>query len=78
MTKLTPTPVPRAPTGSLQWDEANIALTEIQKDSLMKINEPKTPFVRYNAETDTVEGGAYSSGIAPYDLTSRCSRYTFS
>lgn len=23
----------------------------------MKINEPKTPFVRYNAETDTVEGG---------------------
>jgi protein phosphatase inhibitor 2 len=44
---------------SLQWDEANIALTEIQKDSLMKIDEPKTPFVRYNAETDTVEGGAY-------------------
>ncbi|CAK5275295.1 unnamed protein product [Mycena citricolor] len=41
---------------SLQWDEANIALTEIQKDSLMKITEPKTPYVRYNAETDTVEG----------------------
>lgn len=43
---------------SLQWDEANIALTEIQKDSLMKITEPKTPYVRYNAETDEVEGGA--------------------
>lgn len=42
---------------SLQWDEANIALTELQKDSLMKITEPKTPYVRYNAETDTVEGG---------------------
>ena len=42
---------------SLQWDEANIALTEIQKDSLMKITEPKTPFVRYNAETDEIEGG---------------------
>ncbi|KAF9450679.1 hypothetical protein P691DRAFT_664822, partial [Macrolepiota fuliginosa MF-IS2] len=42
----------------LQWDEENLALTEIQKDSLMKITEPKTPFVRYNAETDTVEGGA--------------------
>lgn len=42
---------------SLQWDEANIALTEIQKDSLMKITEPKTPYVRYNAETDEVEGG---------------------
>jgi len=41
---------------SLQWDEANIALTEIQKDSLMKITEPKTPFVRYNAETDEIEG----------------------
>jgi protein phosphatase inhibitor 2 len=40
----------------LQWDEANIALTEIQKDSLMKITEPKTPFVRYNAMTDEVEG----------------------
>ena len=42
---------------SLQWDEENIALTEIQKDSLMKITEPKTPYVRYNAELDTVEGG---------------------
>ncbi|KAF8214051.1 hypothetical protein K438DRAFT_1915207 [Mycena galopus ATCC 62051] len=51
---------PQAPgaTGghSLQWDEENLALTEIQKDSLMKITEPKTPYVRYNAETDTVEG----------------------
>ncbi|THH12267.1 hypothetical protein EW145_g117 [Phellinidium pouzarii] len=27
----------------LQWDEQNLALTEIQKDSLMKITEPKTP-----------------------------------
>ncbi|KAJ7126452.1 hypothetical protein C8R43DRAFT_958186 [Mycena crocata] len=41
---------------SLQWDEENLALTEIQKDSLMKITEPKTPYVRYDAETDTVEG----------------------
>ncbi|KAL0950202.1 hypothetical protein HGRIS_010194 [Hohenbuehelia grisea] len=43
-------------THSLQWDEENIALTEIQKDSLMKITEPKTPYVRYNAELDEVEG----------------------
>ncbi len=43
---------------SLQWDEENIAATEIQKDSLMKIMEPKTPYVRYNAETDTIEGGS--------------------
>ncbi|KAJ7682298.1 hypothetical protein DFH06DRAFT_1075939 [Mycena polygramma] len=49
--------VPGPPGGhSLQWDEENLALTEIQKDSLMKITEPKTPYVRYNAETDTVEG----------------------
>ncbi|KAJ7044805.1 hypothetical protein C8F04DRAFT_1069577 [Mycena alexandri] len=51
------TDTPQAPVGhSLQWDEENLALTEIQKDSLMKITEPKTPYVRYNAETDTVEG----------------------
>ncbi|OCF37029.1 hypothetical protein I317_02648 [Kwoniella heveanensis CBS 569] len=42
----------RVPGEHLQWDEANIALTEIQKDSLMKIDEPKTPFVRYDAEND--------------------------
>jgi len=42
--------------GHLQWDEENIAATEVQKDSLMKITEPKTPYVRYNAETDTIEG----------------------
>jgi len=39
---------------SLQWDEENLSLTEIQKDSLMKITEPKTPYVRYNAETDEI------------------------
>jgi protein phosphatase inhibitor 2 len=40
----------------LQWDEENLALTELQKDSQMKITEPKTPYVRYNAELDEVEG----------------------
>lgn len=40
----------------LQWDEENLALTELQKDSLMKITEPKTPYVRYDAETDTIDG----------------------
>lgn len=44
---------------SLQWDEENLALTELQKDSQMKITEPKTPYVRYNAELDEVEGGTY-------------------
>ena len=43
----------------MQWDEENLALTEAQKDSHMKITEPKTPYVRYNAELDLVESGAY-------------------
>jgi len=52
---------------SLQWDEENLALTEIQKDSLMKITEPKTPFVRYNADTDTIEGDIPGFNLnAPY------------
>ncbi|VDC02047.1 unnamed protein product [Peniophora sp. CBMAI 1063] len=49
-----PTP-PAAPGQHLQWDEENLALTEAQKDSQMKITEPKTPYVRYNAELDEVE-----------------------
>lgn len=39
---------------ALVWDEANLSLNEVQKDSTMKITEPKTPYVRYDAETDTV------------------------
>ena len=49
-------PADRPPSHSLQWDEENLALTEAQKDSQMKITEPKTPYVRYNPETDEVEG----------------------
>jgi len=37
------------------WDEANIMLTESQKDSTMKVNEPKTPFLYYDSDSDTVE-----------------------
>ncbi|CAL1700372.1 unnamed protein product [Somion occarium] len=37
-------PAPQASTAQhLQWDEENLALTEAQKDSQMKITEPKTP-----------------------------------
>ncbi|KAK7696290.1 hypothetical protein QCA50_000944 [Cerrena zonata] len=49
-------PPPSSNPQHLQWDEENLALTEAQKDSQMKITEPKTPYVRYNAETDTFEG----------------------
>lgn len=38
----------------MRWDEANLELTESQKDSTMKVDEPKTPYVRYDAETDQV------------------------
>ncbi|KAI0265988.1 hypothetical protein BC834DRAFT_877231 [Gloeopeniophorella convolvens] len=48
----------------LQWDEANLALTEAQKDSQMKITEPKTPYVRYNAELDEVEGDIPTFNLA--------------
>ncbi|KAK3808798.1 MAG: hypothetical protein J3Q66DRAFT_288424, partial [Benniella sp.] len=36
----------------LKWDEENLAITEAQKDSTMKIDEPRTPFVRYNPALD--------------------------
>lgn len=39
----------RALASSLTWDEENLAATEIGKDSLMKITEPKTPYVRSGA-----------------------------
>ncbi|BGO88518.1 hypothetical protein NBRC10512_003384 [Rhodotorula toruloides] len=40
--------------GQLAWDETNLSLNDLQRDSTMKITEPKTPYVRYNAETDEV------------------------
>ena len=30
----------------LKWDEANLYLTEQQRDSTMKITEPKTPYAK--------------------------------
>lgn len=38
----------------LKWDEENLIITEAQKDSTMKIDEPKTPYVHYNHELDRV------------------------
>ncbi|CAE6431094.1 unnamed protein product [Rhizoctonia solani] len=64
-------PSPGLNNSRLTWDEENLALTEIQKDSLMKITEPKTPYVRYNAETDEVEG---FSNIPAFNLDSNSNR----
>jgi len=55
---------PSTNTQQLQWDEENLALTEAQKDSQMKITEPKTPYVRYNADTDEFEGDIPSLDLA--------------
>jgi hypothetical protein len=65
---------------SLQWDEANIALTELQKDSQMKITEPKTPYVRYNAELDEVEAGPCCLPLTRsiYSLTLQIQTYQLS
>ncbi|KAI9018753.1 hypothetical protein CLU79DRAFT_760232 [Phycomyces nitens] len=38
----------------LKWDEANLELTEAQKDATMKVDEPKTPYIHYNHDTDEV------------------------
>ena len=40
----------------LKWDEANLYLTEQQRDSTMKITEPKTPYAKqYDPEEDADE-----------------------
>lgn len=40
----------------LKWDEANLYLTEQEKSSTMKIDEPKTPYAkRYEPEEDDEE-----------------------
>jgi protein phosphatase inhibitor 2 len=40
----------------LKWDEANLYLTEQERDSTMKIDEPKTPFVKdYDSREDDAE-----------------------
>ncbi|CAH1768402.1 4799_t:CDS:2, partial [Entrophospora sp. SA101] len=48
----------------LTWDEDNIQLTEGQKDSTMKITEPKTPYIHYNQETDEIMTDLESLGLA--------------
>ncbi|KAF9197006.1 hypothetical protein BGZ50_002717 [Haplosporangium sp. Z 11] len=45
-------PEERAP--RLKWDEENLIITEAQKDSTMKIDEPKTPYVHYDYELDKI------------------------
>lgn len=39
----------------LKWDEANLYLTEQEKSSTMKIDEPKTPYVKHYDPTEDEE-----------------------
>ncbi|KAJ3230828.1 hypothetical protein HDU78_008090 [Chytriomyces hyalinus] len=43
-------------------------MTEAQKNSTMKIDEPKTPYIHYNALTDEIVG--HSGAIPPMELSS--------
>ncbi len=44
-------PAPNAPT-RIKWDEDNLALMESQKNSTMKITEPKTPFIHHSESAE--------------------------
>ncbi|KAJ2057999.1 hypothetical protein GGI17_005320 [Coemansia sp. S146] len=39
-------------TAHLRWDEDNLRVTEAQKDAKMKVDEPPTPYIRYNPDLD--------------------------
>ncbi|KAI8097079.1 uncharacterized protein BX664DRAFT_292391 [Halteromyces radiatus] len=56
----------------LKWDEDNLMLTEQQKDSTMKVDEPKTPYIRYDAQTDQVmnlpDNLGYRAKLGPEDI----------
>ncbi|KAJ1726497.1 hypothetical protein LPJ61_005143, partial [Coemansia biformis] len=36
----------------LRWDEDNLKITEAQKDAKMKVDEPPTPYIRYNPDEE--------------------------
>ncbi|KAI9802341.1 MAG: hypothetical protein M1833_001847 [Piccolia ochrophora] len=47
----------------LKWDEANLYLTEQEKSSTMKIDEPKTPYAkRYDPDEDDAEMHTLDAG----------------
>ncbi|SAM02246.1 hypothetical protein [Absidia glauca] len=56
----------------LKWDEDNLMLTEQQKDSTMKVDEPKTPYIRYDAQNDQVlnlpDNLGYRAKLEPEDI----------
>ncbi|KAI1360126.1 hypothetical protein F5Y08DRAFT_317962 [Xylaria arbuscula] len=55
------------PTGSqrLQWDEANLYLTEQERTSTMKITEPKTPYARHYDPSEDEDDEMMADGEDP-------------
>ncbi len=43
---------------SIVWDEHAIAQHDLERGGRMKIDEPKTPYIHYSMETDTVHGSS--------------------
>lgn len=51
-----------SPSTRLKWDEANLYLTEQEKDSKMKITEPKTPYAPHYDPAEDAEEGTSNGG----------------
>ncbi|KAJ2745727.1 hypothetical protein GGI20_001951 [Coemansia sp. BCRC 34301] len=56
----------------LRWDEENLRVTEAQKDAKMKVDEPPTPYIRYNPELDADLQEMEDLKLAP-EISSRSS-----
>ncbi|PVU90517.1 hypothetical protein BB561_004851 [Smittium simulii] len=65
----------------LKWDEENIRITELQKDSKMKVDEPKTPYIHYDITKDPALQDLEELRLSPSNssrASSRASSVSFS
>ncbi|KAJ3179401.1 hypothetical protein HDU87_003011 [Geranomyces variabilis] len=51
----------------IKWDEDNLLITEAGKGATMKIDEPKTPYIRYDSANDMILGS--SGSVPPLELS---------
>jgi protein phosphatase inhibitor 2 len=52
----------------LKWDEANLYLTEQEKSSTMKIDEPKTPYAKHYDPAEDAEDEAELHMLEPDEI----------